>query len=207
MQLFEGYTADELHGVLTASRWIAGLLILLGVIAVAFNQWLTHRISVLQKAERVETSQRLVERETELRRLRVQAKEVVTTFDKLTTSRKLTASQIETFKGVLKKESGGKIIVTYLTVEWDAEDFARQIADILRGAGLDITFSDHLWVQFDHNGVFITSPDKELPAAAKNLQAAFAAIDMAVPAVPPGGIPKELGAAEGDTILAVGNRE
>jgi hypothetical protein len=206
MQLFEGYTVDELHRVLGASRWIASLLLLLTVAAFAVNQWLVHRIATQQKQERDVGKTRLISAEEELRRLRSQTSAVTSTLDKLTSSRKLTVEQIAKLRSALASAEKGKVIVTYLTVEWDSEEYAKQLATVLKEIGYDVVLSDYIWVHLDHDGLFIVSSAKVPPTAAIKLQAAFAQIGVEVSMPPVGDIAKEVGAENGETILVVSNR-
>ena len=206
MQLFEGYTTDELHRVLSASRWIAGLLLLLAVAAVAFNQWLTHRIASQQKLERDSSKSRLIAAEEELRRLRSHTTAVTSTLDKLTVPRKLTPEQIFKLQSVLTLADKGKVVITYLTVEWDSEEYAKQLAKVLKEIGYDVQLSEYLWVDLEHDGLFIVSTAKTPTKVATALQAAFAKIGIDVPSHPPGNIAKEVGAENDETILVVSNR-
>jgi hypothetical protein len=206
MQLFEGYSADELHRALTVSRWLAGLLFLGGIITLIVNQWLVHRIAEAQKDERVTTRERLVQAEEELRRMRTKTTEVVNTFDKLTSSRKLSATQLPSFITTLEKGEKGKVIVTYLTVEWDAEGYARQLTNVLKEAGIEATLSDHLWVDMDENDIFLVAKDKNPPALAQNLQRAFESTGILVPFFSKPEIAEAVGATSGETVLVVSNR-
>jgi hypothetical protein len=206
MQLFEGYSADELHRALTISRWLAAVLFLAGVIVLIINQWLVHRIAEVQKEERTTTRQRLVQAEEELRRIRTKTSEVVSTFDKLTSSRKLTPVQMLTFQDTLKKGGKGKVIVTFLTVEWDAEEYAKQLTNALTEAGIEATLSDYLWVQMDDNDVFLAAKENEPSPVAMNLQRAFESIGVVVPLLSKPEIADAVGAKDGETVLVVSNR-
>jgi septal ring factor EnvC (AmiA/AmiB activator) len=206
MQLFEGYTAGELDRVLTVSRWVAALSLLLTIGAMALNQWLSYRIAAQQKVERDSGKTRLAEAEKELRQLRERMSSVTSSVDKLTTSRKLSATQIEDLKNSLAKAEKGHVVVTYLTIEWDAEDYAKQLAKILEEAGYRVTLSEHLWMSFEQGDVFLTSKDPVLPRHAQALQEAFASIGLAVPALPPGKIATELGVSIEDAVLVVSTR-
>jgi hypothetical protein len=206
MQLFEGYNAAELHRVLTASRWIAGLLILLAVAAVAVNQWLVHRIATQQKLERDSGNSRLMAAEDELRRLRSQISSVASTVDKITSTRRISPAKVAELKNALEAATKGKILITYLTIEWEAEDYAKQLSKILTEAGYHVTLSDHLWVTFEHGGTFLTSQDGTLPSYGAELQRAFAKIGVEAPLRPAGEIGKELALASGEVVLVVGSR-
>jgi hypothetical protein len=206
MQLFEGYTADELHGVLTTSRWIAGLLLVLAMAALALNQWLLHRIATQQRLERESGKTRLITAEEELRRLRNQMSSVASTVEKMTSTRNLPATKVAELKAALATAQKGKVLITYLTIEWDAEDYAKQLAKVLTDAGYDVTVSDHLWVSFEQSGVFLTSKDGSLPDHGYALQRGFAKIGVDVPLVQPGEIAKELTLSGGEAVLVVSNR-
>jgi hypothetical protein len=206
MQLFEGYTADELHRVLSASRWIASLLLLLTVGAFALNQWLIHRIASEQKLEREAGKSRLIAAQEELRRLRSNTTAVTSTLDKLTVPRKLTADQISKLRSVLSSAEKGKVVVTYLTVEWDSEDYAKQLAAVLKEIGFTVQVSEYLWVDLEHDGLFLVSTAATPSATMLALQKAFSQIGIEVPFHPPGIIAKEIGAEHGETILVVSNR-
>ena len=206
MQLFEGYTAEELERVLTTSRWVAGLLLLLGFAALCLNHWLLHRIATQQKLERNSGKSRLIAAEEELRRLRGQMSSVANSVEKLTSTRKLSATQVNELKAALISAEKGPLIITYLTIEWDAEDYAHQLSKILKEAGYNVTLSDHLWVEFKQSGLFLTSKDGRLPSHATALQKAFAVIGENVPAAPPDEIAKELEIKDGEVVLVVSSR-
>jgi hypothetical protein len=206
MQLFEGYSAEELERVLTTSRWVAGLLLLLGFAALCLNHWLIQRIASQQKLERDSGRSRLIAAEEEVRRLRGQMSSVANSVERLTSTRRLSATQVTELKAALSSAEKGRLIVTYLTIEWDAEDYAHQLAKILKEAGYEVTLSDHLWVEFKQSGLFLTSKDGTLPSHAQGLQRAFLTIGVDVPAAPPDDIAKELELQKGDAVLVVSRR-
>src|SRR5215207_9636303 len=206
MQLFEGYSAEELERVLTTSRWVAGFLLLLGFAALCLNHWLIQRIASQQKFERDSGRSRLIAAEEELRRLRGQMSSVANSVEKLTSTRKLSATQVTGLKAALASAEKGRLIIIYLTIEWDAEDYAHQLAKILKEAGYEVTLSDHLWVEFKQPGLFLTSKDGTLPSHALALQRAFLTVGVDVPAAPPEDIGKELEVQIGDAVLVVSNR-
>lgn len=60
-------SVDELTRILTASKWALGVLAVLIAIAGVFNQWVSDRITKLQRAAKIEAQQRLDQSEAELR--------------------------------------------------------------------------------------------------------------------------------------------
>lgn len=206
MQLFEGYNAEELHRLLNASRWIAGLLLLLTVAVFAFNQWLGARTSTAQQTERSEAIKKLAAAEEELQRQRARASDVASSFDRLTTPRKLTPAQIQQFPTAVALDGSGRVIVTYLTVEWDAEDYARQLGHVLRSAGLNVVVSDHLWVELKENGVFLTGLSDHLSSTGSAVQRAFDAVGIRIPVIASPDTAKAVGARAEDAVLVVSNR-
>lgn len=206
MQLFEGYSADELHRVLTTSRWIAGVLVFLAFAAIALNQWLVLLIASQQKLERNTSRTRLIAAEEELRRLRNQLSAVANSMDKMTSTRKLPAAKVAELNAALANIEKGKVLITYLTTERDAEDYAKQLAKVLTEAGYEVTLSDHLWVSFDQSGLFLTSKEGNLPEHGKQLQGAFSKIGVDLPGLPPGEIGKELVFSSSEVVLVVSGR-
>ena len=188
------------------SRWLAALFLLLAAGAFILNQWLVGRIASQEKIEREGGRSRLLAAEEELRRIRTQTTAVTSSLDKLTAPRKLSPTQITKLRDALATAEKGKVVITYLTVEWDAEEYARQLGSVLQEIGYDVTVSDHLWVTLDHDGLFLVSTSEPLPATAMALQSAFTKLGIEVPAHPPGEIAKELGAKQDETILVVSNR-
>lgn len=206
MQLFEGYSADELHGFVQTSRWVAGTCLVIGLVAFGFNQWVARRLADADQKERVEARLRAHRAEEELRRVKNQNTEVVHDLDKLTASRKLSPAQIESVTAALANEEKGRVVITFLTVEWDAEEVSRQFVSLLRKAGFEAVLSDYLWVDLKPDGIYLTSAATELPKAGRSIQRAFSAAGVPLPVIPPGEIARAVGAGPNDTVLVISNR-
>lgn len=206
MQLFEGYTAEELDRVLTISRVLAAILAILTACAIAVNQWVTHRIAQVHREERVLSRQRMAAAEHELLRMRKDVTEVAADFDKLTTERKLTEKQKAALLSALKSGAKGRILVTFLAVEWDAEPYARQIAELFREAGFDTTLSEHIWVEFEHDGEFLVEAGG-VSALAGEVIRAFGAAGINLRREVSAAVVKEFSLKEGTLVYVVSNRE
>jgi hypothetical protein len=213
MPIFTGYTVEEFTRVLTISRWIFGILAVCTIAAGVFTQWASSRLVELHGADRNELrelKEHLIASQKTLERMSTNSTEVADALAQLTDPRKITEAQKTALRKSLRTGPRGKVIVTFLSVEWDAEKYARQIADLLIAAGFDVSISDYLWVHLDDDGVFLcTREPGALPAQspAAHIQRCFEAarIDLAPPVVSTE-ICQAVGAPVDATILVVSNR-
>jgi hypothetical protein len=206
MQLFDGFNAEELHRLLGFSRWLAALLFALALVVFAFNQWIGGRLASAQQIERTEALRKLATTENELREIREKTSEVASKVEQLTSPRKLSLAQIKRFPSSISPSGPGKVIVTYLTVEWDAEDYARQLGHMLQSAGLNTVVSDYLWMELHTDGVYLTGTGNGLPTMGAAIQRAFEGVGVKLPLIPSPELAKAVGAAPDDTVLVVSNR-
>lgn len=206
MQLFDGYSAEELHRLLNVSRWVAAVFLALALVMFAFNQWIGGRLAGAQQSERTAALRKLAAVEDELRQTRKKESEVASDFDRLIAPRKLSPAQIKRFPTEITPAGPGKVIVTYLTVEWDAEDYARQLGHVLQSAGLNTVVSDYLWMELHTTGVYLTGVGNGLSTMGNAVQRAFEGIGLSIPLIPSPELAKAVGAAPDDTVLVVSNR-
>jgi hypothetical protein len=208
MQLFEGYSADELSRILVTSRWIFGVLIVLAAVAGIFTQWLGGQIVERESEQRTRAVQRLATAELELRNSDAKLKDADATLARLIAPRRLNESQIAKLRTSLKAGPRGEVIILFVVAEWDAKDYARQISSLLIEAGFDAKVSEHILPRADHDGVFLcASPEGKLSPHGKSIQAEFvqAGVDMESHHAPT--ITKDIGASPGAAVLVVSNRK
>lgn len=207
MAIFEGYSADDLNRVLNFSRWTLGILALFTAGAGVFNQWVTERVANLQRAEKVSAQEYLKASEAELAATKAKTAEVAGQLEKFTVPRRLTEQQLTALRKSLPNGPRGKVVMTFLSVEQDAEKYAEQIAEILKETGFDVTVSKHLWLQMALDGIYLNGREAgKVPIHAVHLQQCFK--DAGIPV---GGFydPKfmdDLGAPEDAIVFAISNR-
>jgi hypothetical protein len=210
MPLFSGYTVDEYTRLLTVSRWVFAVLAICAVAAGIFSQWISTQMVAAQVAEQTKMREHLLASQAELRRLSHNTTEVADALGRLTDPRRITASQSAALQKSLASGPRGKVVLTYLSVEWDAEEYARQIADLLIAFGFEVRISEHLWVEMAHDGLFFCSPgSEELPprSAAAYLHECFAAAGVKLtPTVNSAEICQAVEASEGEAVMVVSNR-
>jgi hypothetical protein len=211
MQFFSGYTLDDYNRLLTIGRWALGVLAICLLAAIVFTQWISSQIVSLHEKEREELRRNLLDSQAVLRQMNNQHLAVGDAMNRLTVPRKLTDLQTTTLKKSLQSGPRGKVVVTFLTVEWDAEQFARQIAQVLVSAGFEVTVSEHLWTHLDHDGLYLCQRDsEEVPekSLGAHIQQSFAAARLDFnPTVKSAKIWDMVKPPEGAVVIVVSDRK
>ncbi len=115
--------------------------------------------------------------------------------------------QHQALVAALKAGPKGKVVVTFLSVEGDAQKYAEQITSIFTDAGFDVTLSKKLWLQLALDGVYIAAKEKgAVPLHGPFIQQCFKEAG-----IPVGGFydPKflsDVGAPDDGVVFAVSNR-
>ena len=69
-------SVDDLNKMLTASKWVLGILAVLIAVAGIFNQWISDRIARLQVKEKIRAHEQLQVSEAELQRTKAKTAEL-----------------------------------------------------------------------------------------------------------------------------------
>ncbi|MEO0528201.1 MAG: hypothetical protein AAFZ89_13295 [Bacteroidota bacterium] len=150
---------------------IAWFLAGVGIIA-GFNHYKVKTQDATEKAKkadslRIEMEEQLNEAKSELNAIK--------------TPRTLTQTQRDKLLELLKKSNKGKVVITYLSVERDAESYAKELLAVLTESGYLATLSKHLWLQLAYDGIYICAwePDT-VPYFATDLQNAMKEVGIKV---------------------------
>ncbi len=174
MLFFEGYHVEQLQRVLTFSRWILGIVGVIFVCVAVVNQWLATRISHLQEDERATVQQRFRSSQAALSAARARATEASSELSRFTAPRQLTDEQIASLRKCLPNGPRGKVVVAWLKVESDAEQYAAQIAKVLTETGFQVTMAKTVWLQLAVKGIYLCARDPAYaPLHAVHIQRCF----------------------------------
>src|ERR1700760_922800 len=134
----EAYTLDQLHRLLTLSKW--ALIVSGGIflILVVVNQWAHGRISTLQQEQTRQTEQQLRASRAELSRTKAQTNELSAELSRFVAPRSLPEDQIDALRKCLSDGPRGPVVMAFLKTEADAEPYATQIAKVLTETGYEV---------------------------------------------------------------------
>jgi hypothetical protein len=208
MAFYEGYTVEQLHRALTVSKWILGIFGIIFVCVAIVNQWLTARINTLQQQEKALAEQRLKASDAELDQTRAKAAEVASELARYTAPRRLTDEQIALLRKSLPNGPRGKVVMAFLSVESDAQQYAEQIAQLLTETGFDVSMSKKLWLHFAVGDIFLCARDTSYaPAHAVHIQLCFQAAGLRLRAHQDEKMYSDMQVHDDAIIFVVSNRE
>jgi hypothetical protein len=208
MAFYEGYTVEQLHRALTVSKWILGIFGIIFVCVAIVNQWLTARINTLQQQEKALAEQRLKASDAELDQTRAKAAEVASELARYTAPRRLTDEQIASLRKSLPNGPRGKVVMAFLSVESDAQQYAEQIAQLLTETGFDVSMSKKLWLHFAVGDIFLCARDTSYaPAHAVHIQLCFQAAGLRLRAHQDEKMYSDMQVHDDAIIFVVSNRE
>lgn len=150
---------------------VAWLLAGIGIIA-GVNHYKVKSQDATEKANkadslRIEMEQKLNQAKSELAAIK--------------TPRTLDEVQKKKLLELLKTTNKGKVVITYLSVERDAESYAKEIFGVLNQAGYSTTLSKHLWLQLAYEGIYICAWEaNKVPYFATDLQNAMKEVGIKV---------------------------
>lgn len=154
--------AYNLTLILAILGWIiTGIAIFAG-----FNHYKVRAAESQKQAEDIELKRKAIQQELSetkviLEKTQVQASELSSELNRIKTPRTLSKEQKNNLVKKLKKyQPKGPIIVTFLSVESDAEMYARQFVEVFREAGFDVDLSMYMWLQLAFDGVFMCARKK-----------------------------------------------
>src|SRR3954463_8831876 len=133
--VLEAYTLDQLHRLLTFSKWTLIVCGAIFVIFVVINQWAHGRISTLQEGETRQAQQQLRAARTEVSRTKAQTNELTAELSRFVAPRSLPEDQVGALRKCLSDGPRGPVVMAFLKAESDAEPYAAQIAKILTETG------------------------------------------------------------------------
>ena len=208
MAFYEGYTVEQLHRALTVSKWILGIFGIIFVCVAIVNQWLTARINTLQQQEKALAEQRLRASDAELDQTRAKAAEVASELARYTAPRRLTDEQVASLRKSLPNGPRGKVVMAFLSVESDAQQYAEQIAQLLTETGFDVSMSKKSWLHFAVGDIFLCARDTTYaPAHAVHIQLCFQAAGLRLRAHQDEKMYSDMGVPDDAIIFVVSNRE
>ncbi len=208
MAFYEAYTVEQLHRALTVSKWILGIFGIIFACVALVNQWLTARINTLQQQGKTRAEQELKASEAELDLTRAKAAEVASELARYTAPRRLTDEQIASLRKSLRNGPRGKVVMAFLSVESDAQQYAEQIAQLLTETGFDVSMSKKLWLHFAVGDIFLCARDTSFaPAHAVHIQLCFQAAGLRLRAHQDEKMYSDMGVDDDAIIFVVSNRE
>jgi hypothetical protein len=190
------------------SKWILGIFGIIFACVALVNQWLTARINTLQQQGKTLAEQELKASEAELDLTRAKAAEVASELARYTAPRRLTDEQIASLRKSLPNGPRGKVVMAFLTVESDAQQYAEQIAQLLTETGFEVSMSKKSWLHFAVGDIFLCARDTSYaPAHAVHIQLCFQAAGLRLRAHQDEKMYSEMGVHDDAIIFVVSNRE
>ena len=208
MALFEAYNLDQLHRLLTFSKWT---LIVCGVVfalLLVLNQWVQGRISALREDESRQTQQQLRASRTELSRTKAKTTELNAELSRFVAPRTLPEEQLKALRSCLADGPRGSVVMAALKTESDAEAYAGQIASVLTESGFTVTNSSTVWLQLPVKGLYLCARDvANAPLHAVHIQRCFQTAGVRLRAHEDQKMYSDMSVPEEAIILVVGARE
>ncbi len=206
--MLDGMGIDQLTRLLSVSKWTLGALAVLIACVGIFNEWLSDRIDRLKSAEEVQAQHKLAATAAELAGTKAETTRLAAELARVTTPRSLGASQIEELKKSLSNGPKGKVIITFLSVEIDAENYAKQIAAVLTDTRFEVVLSKALWLQLAYDGLYLCAHKTEgAPPHAVFIQKSFQDAGIRIKGAKDLEFCSKLGATDVDVALVASNRE
>jgi Na+-transporting NADH:ubiquinone oxidoreductase subunit NqrC len=208
MPAFEAYTLDQLHRILTFSKWT---LIICGIILLAFaliNQWAVARLSSLQEQQKRSAEQQLRASRAELLRNKAKTDELSAELSRFVAPRSIAQDQIEALRKCLSDGPRGPVIMASLKTESDAEAYAAEISKVLTASGYDVTMSNTVWLQLPVKGLYLCARDvANAPLHAVHIQRCFQTAGIRLRAHEDKKMYADMNAPDEAIIFVVGARE
>ena len=207
MGLFEGLSSDQLSRIATVSKWITVVLAVLVAVVGILHQWASDRVSALHKAEKAAVQVTLNKTQVELEKTKSEAKETAEKLSRISTPRSLSAEQRSSLKSKLCAGPKGIVRFTYLSIERDAESYAKQIAEVFSECGFDTAIVDKIWLQLAFDDIFLCVVDvSNPPVHAAAIQQSFVSSGIRLRAHQDPGMCKSVDAPENGVVIVISNR-
>jgi hypothetical protein len=208
MPALEAYSLDQLHRLLTFSKWA---LVVCSVILIVFaivNHWAQGRISTLQQDETQRAQQQLRASRTELAKTKTKTNELTAELSRFVAPRSIPDDQIESLRKCLMDGPRGPVVMAALKSEGDAEAYAAQIGKILEESGYEVTTSSTVWLQLPVKGLYLCARDvANAPLHAVHLQRCFQTAGVRLRAHEDKKMYADMSVPEDAIIFVVGARE
>jgi hypothetical protein len=208
MAFYEAYTIDQLQRALVASKWILAVGGIIFACVAIVNQWLTARITTLQRQEKARAEQQLNASKVELEHTKAETAQIASQLERFTGPRRLTDEQIASLRKSLPKGPHGKVVMTFLSVESDAQKYAEQIGQLLTETGFEVSTSKSRWLKLAVEGIFLCARDtSNAPHHAVHIQLCFQAAGLRLRAHQNPKMYSDMGIRDDAIIFVIGNRE
>jgi hypothetical protein len=172
--ILEAYSLDQLHRILTLSKWVLVVCLILLVVFGILNQWVASRMSVLEEEEKERAQQLLQASRNELARVKTKTTELNEELSRFVAPRAIPADQLEALRKCLRDGPRGPVLMAALKTESDAEAYAAQISKLLTDAGFTVTNSSTVWLQLPVKGLYLCARDvANAPVHAVHIQRCF----------------------------------
>ncbi|MFN0080867.1 MAG: hypothetical protein ACKVY0_30735 [Prosthecobacter sp.] len=176
-------TSDDLQRYASLLRWVGLGVTVFGILLTGASHYVADKLLVVNKSEKIKSQERLKASEIELSETKAKASEIEARLKKITTPRVLTSEQIKGLKEFLQAAPKGKVTMTFLSVEPDAQKYSEQIGLVLRESGFDVVAPQKLWLQLAFDDLFIGVRSlKDAPPYVVAIQKAFQSIGLKAPA-------------------------
>ncbi|HKQ36498.1 MAG TPA: hypothetical protein VJ063_00385 [Verrucomicrobiae bacterium] len=208
MPLFEAYTVDQLNRALAITKWMLALCGLVFACVAIVNQWLYYRVTALQRQEKARAEQRLKTSEAELQHTKAETAEIASQLERFTGPRHLTDEQIIALRQSLPKGPRGKVVMTYISIEPDAQKYAEEIGKLLSETGFQVSTSRSRWLKLATEGIYLCARDTSYaPPHAVHIQLCFQSAGLRLRAHQNEKMFNDMSVPDDAVIFVVGNRE
>jgi hypothetical protein len=208
LPLLEAYSLDQLHRLLTFSKWALIVCGVVFIILVVVNQWAASRISTLHQEEAGRAEQLLHASRTELSRTKAKTNELSEELSRFVAPRSLPQDQLALLRKCLTDGPHGPVVIASLKSETDAEPYAAQIAKVLADSGFQVTTSRTVWLQLPVKGLYLCARDvANAPLHAVQIQRCFQTAGIRVRAHEDTKMYTDMGVTDNAIIFVVGARE
>ena len=208
MPLLQAYSLDQLHRLLSFSKWmllICGILLLVFVLV---NHWTSARISALEQDEKERAQQLLRASRAELSKTKAKTDELSAELSRFVAPRSLPEDQLEALRRCLSDGPRGPVVMAFLKTEQDAEGYAAQIAKVLTETGFKVTNGSTVWLQLPVKGIYLCAGDvANAPLHAVHIQRCFQTAGIRLRAHEDHKMYSDMNVPEDSIIFVVGARE
>jgi len=208
MPVLEAYSLDQLHRILTFSKWALIVCLILLIVFGIVNQWVTSRMSVLLQEEKERAEQLLQASRNELARAKTKTTELNDELSRFVAPRTIPDDQLDALRKCLRDGPRGSVVMAALKTEADAEAYAAQISKLLSDAGFNVTNSSTVWLQLPVKGLYLCAPDvANAPVHAVHIQRCFQTSGIRLRAHEDRKMYTDMSVPEDAIIFVVGARE
>lgn len=191
------------YGISKGGDVISYSITLFGVILSSAGHWISSAQARHQKAVKEAAEAKISEARIDA----TAAKQVADELLRRASNRTITDEQRDQLFSSLQVGPKGRVIVTFLSVERDAQKYAEQIVSILVKTGFDVTLSKYIWLQLALDGVYITAKEKgKVPIHGAFIQNCFREAGIQVRGFYDPKFLKDVGASDDSIVFAVSNR-